>query len=81
MDDLKEGLMRSMAEPAKAKIIQNPLEEMKAEKIHLNLTLADVDALHKAGIFTLNNRPDFVSDSDFTELEVALSKLDEAVNG
>lgn len=46
------------------------------EKIHLTLTLRDIDALHKAGSAIM----DKLSGRDRRALETALQKLDEAVN-
>jgi hypothetical protein len=55
---------------------QTPLEAIQAEKIHLTLTLGEVDALYRAGQFAIG-RKDSEADS---YLVAALQKLDEAVN-
>ena len=61
-----------------SKIFQSKISKIvKAEKIHLTLTLAEVDALVNAGHYFLDRRG---SDSDIGhDTESALQKLDEAV--
>lgn len=54
------------------------LKELKAEMFHVELSLADIDALHKAGFLALDAR---LSMEDRHDLEGAMQKLDDTVNG
>lgn len=54
-------------------------EKVKAEKIHLTLTLGEVDVLVKAGQLALFKFRDNANDQTRL-LAIALQKLDEAVN-
>jgi len=62
----------------------NSLKEMHSEKIHLALTLADIDALYKAAAVMFGRmKYGTISERDFDaaqELKTAMRKLDEAVN-
>jgi hypothetical protein len=60
------------------------LEAMKSEKIHLTLTLGEVDVLHKAGVMMHERMTaGTITERDLDaarDLQAALQKLDEEVN-